>query len=515
MGCCSSSPHARRKYRDPADLDEIFVSEEDLQQLLQNQTNHDHPNDTSTIMPQALPLRTFGKYRNNGVFVPDDIDGLPSTRLVAKLASKHNADLVLYQADIDNGQAWRCLRPPWIVALICSPWISWAYSCLTGGGCTCDEMCLWVRKEYSTRRYYRVYANRIEINAPYARIPFGYLGCGSWNTDFVQQHPFDRGAFGFRRVNLAVHYCCCVWPCYGDSVARQRCQCNGPPWGSTRLESAGWWCDEWCCDLFCFSYRYAGLNNGDEVAMASNLALQAYYEGRALDASKMEALLEYWRQHVSQEGNPPQRKRPVLWEGVCQLPCCTGAKCYRSICQCERRIPAQEEHTQELRDVYDKYEGLRKRQSQRYTDFKAPLRLSTCCQMLGCKRCCGRKGCCLCTEGCCPRDNRGLGCCYKDIHQKSTDGDNQHRLFAPFSHKDWDDDHDAARILQQVLGNPPLNVQYKRWVHDEATGEYRVQVVSGAATATAATTATAPTAAAATTGDNEKENTTKNSMEGD
>jgi hypothetical protein len=25
MGCCTSSPHGRRRYRDPADLDEEFV----------------------------------------------------------------------------------------------------------------------------------------------------------------------------------------------------------------------------------------------------------------------------------------------------------------------------------------------------------------------------------------------------------------------------------------------------------------------------------------------------------
>ncbi len=28
MGCCHSSPHSGRKYRDPADLDEEFVDEE-------------------------------------------------------------------------------------------------------------------------------------------------------------------------------------------------------------------------------------------------------------------------------------------------------------------------------------------------------------------------------------------------------------------------------------------------------------------------------------------------------
>ena len=59
MGCCTSSPHSRRKYRDPADLDEVVV-----------------------------PLREFGNYRNGTTnLVPDDIDGLPSTHNYKHLAS--------------------------------------------------------------------------------------------------------------------------------------------------------------------------------------------------------------------------------------------------------------------------------------------------------------------------------------------------------------------------------------------------------------------------------------------
>jgi hypothetical protein len=88
-----------------------------------------------------------------------------------------------------------------------------------------------VRKEYSTRRWFRVYANRIETNSPHARFPFGYLGCGSWNADDVTTHVFDRGAFGFQKVRcLTIDYLCCIWPVYGETVARQRCQCNGPLW---------------------------------------------------------------------------------------------------------------------------------------------------------------------------------------------------------------------------------------------------------------------------------------------
>ena len=100
--------------------------------------------------------------------------------------------------------------------------------------------CCWTRKEYSTRTFYRVYPNRIELNNPYVRFPWGFCGCGSWNADAVLAHPFDRGAFGFRKVKYGViNYLCLIWPVYGDAVARQRCPCNGPLW------RGGWWCEEW------------------------------------------------------------------------------------------------------------------------------------------------------------------------------------------------------------------------------------------------------------------------------
>lgn len=95
----------------------------------------------------------------------------------------------------------------------------------------CDETVLWLRKEYSTRKFFRVYTNRIEYNEPVVRFPFGYLGCGSWNADEIVTNPFDRGAFGFRRVPACTwERLCCLWPVYGGTVARQRCQCNGPIW---------------------------------------------------------------------------------------------------------------------------------------------------------------------------------------------------------------------------------------------------------------------------------------------
>lgn len=111
--------------------------------------------------------------------------------------------------------------------------------------CACDEPFCWLRKEYSTRTYFRVYPNRIEVNNPTLRIPWGLCGCGSWNADTVVSHPYDRGAFGFRSVKCCVsEFLCCIWPVYGGVVARQRCPCNGSLWPRL-LDCGGWWCDEW------------------------------------------------------------------------------------------------------------------------------------------------------------------------------------------------------------------------------------------------------------------------------
>jgi hypothetical protein len=119
------------------------------------------------------------------------------------------------------------------------------------GWLTCDELCCWVRKEYSARTFFRVYSNRIEFNEPRARIPFGYLGCGSWNEDVIATHPFDRGAFGFSRVNsCTTAHTLGIWPSYGGVVARHRCQCNGPLWNRMFTD----------CGKFCSKYSLLQLD---------------------------------------------------------------------------------------------------------------------------------------------------------------------------------------------------------------------------------------------------------------
>ena len=100
MGCCTSSPHARRKYRDPADLDEYVVPEDQLPL---------HRGGQDAVFVGRL--RTFGRYRPNSVWVPDDIDGLPSTHMDDGEHLASDPDTLLYSAEIDNGRACRFARP--------------------------------------------------------------------------------------------------------------------------------------------------------------------------------------------------------------------------------------------------------------------------------------------------------------------------------------------------------------------------------------------------------------------
>mmetsp|Transcript_26970 Transcript_26970/g.58481 ORF Transcript_26970/g.58481 Transcript_26970/m.58481 type:complete len:507 (+) Transcript_26970:93-1613(+) len=440
MGCCYSSPHSLRKYRDPADLDEEYVDED------------------------GNPIRTFGTlFRNSSVVIPDDIPGLPSTHYLGPHLAT-DTDTLLYDAEIDNGRAWRCVR---FANLLWVCPCAWVYVISSGIGkmlkyFTCDEACLFTRKEYSTRTFFRVYPNRIELNNPYARYPWGLFGCGSWNADAVVSHPFDRGAFGFRKVRYGViNYLCLIWPVYGDAVARQRCPCNGPLW------RGGWWCEEWPCDMLFCTYRYYGIADGDETAFASSLALQAYFEGRKISREDMDKCLEYWRENISEMANPVDHKRPVMCEPFsCPFP--QGARLYKCICQMKRTIPYKSDdlRTEELQEIYDQYDENRTKQLKRYVEFKGPVQNSTFCKCLGCRRCMGRKGVIFCTEGCCDT----AGCCYSDLEAQPGDP------FVPFAHADIDDDNDASKVLQSVLGNPPSNVVYKRWEKDEETGKFTAVV---------------------------------------
>lgn len=294
-----------------------------------------------------------------------------------------------------------------------------------------------------------MYSNRIETNLPTKRWPYALFGCGSWNSDNIKVHSFDRGAFGFRTTNgkTAASFCC-LCPLYGGVVLRQRCNCNGSLWPRMFSDCGGWWCDEWICDMAFCTYKYVGLADADEVSFACSIALQAYFEGRVITKEDMDKCVEYWRQNISEESAPIERKRDVCCEPF-YCPICSCQFCHEKICHLKRNIPygADEDISDDLREAYETYDRRRLENIMKYKKFYGPNRNSTLCQACGCRRIFGRRGLIFCTEGC----NQ---CC---SHKK---GD----LAPPMNdHVDIDDDNDASKVLQRVLGNPPPNVKINRW----------------------------------------------------
>lgn len=264
------------------------------------------------LRPVILHICRFTPILNTHIILK--IDGLPSTDIIHRLPTYPGT--LLYDAEIDQGRAFRCIRCwPFLIPFCPTLWYQISLNGISHliSRCACDEPFCWLRKEYSTRTYFRVYPNRIEVNNPTLRVPWGLCGCGSWNADAVVSHPFDRGAFGFRSVRCCVpELLCCIWPVYGGVVARQRCPCNGSLWPRL-LDCGGWWCDEWLCDILCCSYRYHGIADPEETSIAAGIALQAYFEGREINKDDMDKCVQYWRDNVSEYGDPVGRKRDVCW----------------------------------------------------------------------------------------------------------------------------------------------------------------------------------------------------------
>ena len=207
---------------------------------------------------------------------------------------------------------------------------------------------------------------------------------------------------------------------------------------------------------FC-SYQYSGLAYPDEAAFVASIALQAYFEGRALEPTDMQQCIDFWRHHVSERWNPIDRKRPVCCEPIIvPTPKCTS--CYKFTHPRRNNPYPDTVNTAHLTTVYEQYERERETQTNRFNSFYSPIYLSTLCRSCGCRRFCGRKGCFFCTEGC------------NNCSRKAGDP------ASPFDVNDFDNDWDASTVLMKVLGPPPKNVCIKRWRRDPETDENYLEV---------------------------------------
>lgn len=104
-----------------------------------------------------------------------------------------------------------------------------------------------------------------------------------------------------------------------------------------------------CTIAFC-TYTYTGLAHPDEVAFACSIALQAYFEGRAITKEDMDLCLKFWRDYISEETDPVRRKRQVCLEPY-YVPCPECSSCH-ALCHPQRTIPYEEDEvTPEIREV--------------------------------------------------------------------------------------------------------------------------------------------------------------------
>ena len=67
------------------------------------------------------------------------------------------------------------------------------------------------------------------------------------------------------------------------------------------------------CDICFCTYKYDGIADADETSFAAGIALQAYFEGRTISKDDMDKCLTYWRENISERGDPIGRKRDVCW----------------------------------------------------------------------------------------------------------------------------------------------------------------------------------------------------------
>lgn len=196
---------------------------------------------------------------------------------------------------------------------------SFIYTC----PCKVDQTCCWKYKNYNQRTYVIIRENAVESNYPSLRIPWGIFGCGSWQSDKVNVHYFDRGAFGFHPVRCGSSFHCCLfWDWYGEVMGRQRCPWAGVGCSKSQFTNRfGCGCDSLLMGLLLMWWHYPGLDNAKEASAAADVALQAYFEEKKLTMEEYDRLLD---EELERRGLPPRtswiRFGDDFFESRVQLP---------------------------------------------------------------------------------------------------------------------------------------------------------------------------------------------------
>lgn len=208
-------------------------------------------------------------------------------------------------------------------------------------------------------------------------------------------------------------------------------------------DCGGCWCEEWVCNYCGCLFVYHGLADPDEAAFASNIALQAYFEGRKLTIQEMNKCVEYFKDLIAPKPPPPHNLRGTtflfrfllaIFDFIRSV--LKGEIFYRMTHPVRKNpfVPPTSETTR-VYDLHteDRVADLDRFHNKQMHDYSVP-------KCLGCDRWFGRRGVCFCTED--------ITNCF--THKKKTVAPPHE---TPLAYDQGE--YSAADILRRVVGPPP------------------------------------------------------------
>lgn len=196
-------------------------------------------------------------------------------------------------------------------------------------------------------------------------------------------------------------------------------------------------------------YIYHGLADPDEASFASNIALQAYFEGRKLTHEEMNKCVQYYQEHIVPKPPPPRDLRKTSWLFRFLL---AVLDFVRSVLKGEVvyrmthpvRNPPYKSPTPETNRVYELYAQDREKDLNRFYNMQMHDYIPP--RSCGCDRWFGRKGVFFCTED--------IDKCF--THKKKSVAP---PLETPFAYDLGE--YSAADVLRRVVGPPPAEVVHR------------------------------------------------------